>query len=152
MSRRESYLTFPAQKDANARFYTRVGTPKYLITKPIENQVNIVTTLVTRIKAWKSRNQWKVLFLCLFLYIFQWTKPCYHSSCYCTWYCKLLLYFSADHAQKTIYGLLQAFSSSRFQASDQRKLLLNIKWQVSGEEGKQDATELAYTSASWLWN
>ena len=53
MSRRESYLTFPDQKDANARFYTRVGTPKYLITKPIENQVNIVTTLVTRIKAWK---------------------------------------------------------------------------------------------------
>ena len=51
MSRRESYLTFPDQKDANARFYTRVGTPKYLITKPIENQVNIVTTLVTRIKA-----------------------------------------------------------------------------------------------------
>ena len=35
------------QKDANARFYTRVGTPKYLITKPIENQVNIVTTLAT---------------------------------------------------------------------------------------------------------
>ena len=69
MSRRESYLTFPDQKDANARFYTRVGTPKYLITKPIENQVNIVTTLVTRIKAWKSRNQWKVLFLCLVLYI-----------------------------------------------------------------------------------
>ena len=68
MSRRESYLTFPDQKDANARFYTRVGTPKYLITKPIENQVNIVTTLVTRIKAWKSRNQWKVLFLCLVLY------------------------------------------------------------------------------------
>ena len=62
MLRRESYLTFPDQKDANARFYTRVGTPKYLITKPIENQVNIVTTLVTRIKAWKSRNQWKVLF------------------------------------------------------------------------------------------
>ena len=51
MSRRESYLTFPDQKDANARFYTRVGTPKYPITKPIENQVNIVTTLVTRIKA-----------------------------------------------------------------------------------------------------
>ena len=68
MSRRESYLTFPDQKDANARFYTRVGTPKYLITKPIENQVNIVTTLVTRIKAWKSQNQWKVLFLCLVLY------------------------------------------------------------------------------------
>ena len=44
------------------RFYTRVGTPKYLVTQPIENQVNIVTTLVTRIKAWKSRNQWKVLF------------------------------------------------------------------------------------------
>ena len=53
MSRRESYLTFPDQKDANARFYTRVGTPKYLITKPTENQVNIVTTLVTRIKAWE---------------------------------------------------------------------------------------------------
>ena len=35
----------------NARFYTRVGTPKYLITKPIENQVKIVTTLVTRIKS-----------------------------------------------------------------------------------------------------
>ena len=68
MLRRESYLTFPDQKDANARFYTRVGTPKYLITKPIENQVNIVTTLVTRIKAWKSRNQWKVLFLCLVFY------------------------------------------------------------------------------------
>ena len=70
MSRRESYLTFPDQKDANARFYTRVGTPKYLITKPIENQVNIVTTLVTRIKTWKLRNQWKVLFLCLVLYTF----------------------------------------------------------------------------------
>ena len=68
MLRRKSYLTFPNQKDANARFYTRVGTPKYLITKPIENQVNIVTTLVTSIKAWKSRNQWKVLFLCLVLY------------------------------------------------------------------------------------
>ena len=53
MSRRESYLTFPDQNDANARFYTRVGTPKYLITKPIENQVNIVTTLVIRIKAWE---------------------------------------------------------------------------------------------------
>ena len=25
MLRRESYLTFPDQKDANARFYTRVG-------------------------------------------------------------------------------------------------------------------------------
>ena len=70
--------------------------------------------------------------------VFQWTKPYYHSSCYCTWYCNLLLYFSADHAQKTIYGLLQAFSSSRFQASDQRRLLLNIKWQVSGENGKSD--------------
>ena len=34
-------------------------------------------------------------------------------------YCNL--YFSADHAQETIHGLLQAFSSSRFQASDQRK-------------------------------
>ena len=68
MLRRKSYLTFPKQKDANARFYTRVGTPKYLITKPIENQVNIVTTLVTRIRTWKSRNQWKVLFLCLVLY------------------------------------------------------------------------------------
>ena len=51
MSRRESHLTFPDQKDSNARFYTRVGTPKYLITKPIANQVNIVTMLVTRIKA-----------------------------------------------------------------------------------------------------
>ena len=50
--------------------------------------------------------------------VFQWTKPCYHSICYCTWYCNL--YFSADHAQQTIHGLLQAFSSSRFQASDQR--------------------------------
>ena len=63
MLRRESYLIFPDRKDANARFYTRVGTPKYLITKPIENQVNIVTTLVTRIKAWKSRNQWKGIVL-----------------------------------------------------------------------------------------
>ena len=51
MLRRESYLTFPDQKDANTRFYTRVGMLKYLITKPMENQVNIVTTLVTRIKA-----------------------------------------------------------------------------------------------------
>ena len=51
--------------------------------------------------------------------VFQWTNPCYHSTCYCTWYCNL--YFSADHAQETIHGLLQAFSSSRFQASDQRK-------------------------------
>ena len=59
MSRRESYLTFPDQKDANARFYTRVGTPKYLITKPIENQVNIVTTLVTRIKVWKISKSMK---------------------------------------------------------------------------------------------
>ena len=50
--------------------------------------------------------------------IFQRTKPCYHSTCYCTWYCNL--YFSADHAQQTIHGPLQAFSSSRFQASDQR--------------------------------
>ena len=50
--------------------------------------------------------------------IFQRTKPCYHSTCYCTWYCNL--YFSADHAQQTIHGLLQAFNSSRFQASDQR--------------------------------
>ena len=33
-------------------------------------------------------------------------------------YCNL--YFSADHAQQTIHGLLQAFSGSRFQASDQR--------------------------------
>ena len=57
MSRRESYSTYSDQKDANAHFYTRVGTPKYLVTKPIENQVNIVTTLVIRIKAWKSRNQ-----------------------------------------------------------------------------------------------
>ena len=68
MLRRESYLTFPDQKDANTRFYTQVGMLKYLITKPMENQVNIVTTLVTRIKAWKSQNQWKVLFLCLVLY------------------------------------------------------------------------------------
>ena len=51
MLRRESYLTFPDQKDANARFYTRVGTPKYLITKPIENH---------------EINE-KVLFLCLVL-------------------------------------------------------------------------------------
>ena len=62
--------------------------------------------------------------------IFQRTKPCYHSTCYCTWYCNL--YFSADHAQETIHGLLPAFSSSRFQASDQRKYQ---KCQVSGEEG-----------------
>ena len=56
--------------------------------------------------------------------VFQWTKPCYHSTCYCTRYCNLTSYstkyFSADHAQQTIHGLLQAFSSSRFQASDQR--------------------------------
>ena len=36
MSQRESYLTFPDQKDANARFDTHVGTLKYLITKPIK--------------------------------------------------------------------------------------------------------------------
>ena len=28
-----------------------MGMPKYLVTKPIENQVNILTMLVTRIKA-----------------------------------------------------------------------------------------------------
>ena len=50
--------------------------------------------------------------------VFQWTKPCYHRNCYWTWYCNL--YFSADHAQQTIHGPLQAFSSSRFQASDHR--------------------------------
>ena len=49
MSRRESYLTFPDQKDAYARLYTHVGMPKYHITKLTESQVNIVTTLVTRI-------------------------------------------------------------------------------------------------------
>ena len=69
MSWCESYLTFLDQKDANACFYTRVGTLKYLITKPVENQVNIVTMLVTRIIAWKSWNQRKVLFLCLVLYM-----------------------------------------------------------------------------------
>ena len=57
--------------------------------------------------------------------VFQWTKPCYHCTCYCTRYCNLTSYstkyFSADHAQQTIHGLLQAFSSSRFQASDQSK-------------------------------
>ena len=72
MSQRESYLTFPDQKDANARFYTRVGTPKYLITKPIENQVNIVTMLVTRIKAWKSRNQWRYCSYVLSFTIMNW--------------------------------------------------------------------------------
>ena len=41
MSQRESYLTFPDQKDANARFYVRVGTLKYLITKPMENQETV---------------------------------------------------------------------------------------------------------------
>ena len=56
MSQRESYLTYSDRKDANARFYVRVGTLKYLITKPIENQVNNVITLVTWMKAWKSQN------------------------------------------------------------------------------------------------
>ena len=81
MLRRESYLTFPDQKDANARFYTRVGTPKYLVTKPIENQVNIVTTLVTRIKAWKSRKQWKgiVLMSCPFHFVFIFVFLCTRS-------------------------------------------------------------------------
>ena len=51
MSQRESYLTYSDRKDANARFYVRVGTLKYLITKPIENQVNNVITLVTWMKA-----------------------------------------------------------------------------------------------------
>ena len=46
-------------------------------------------------------------------------------------YCNL--YFSADHAQETIHGLLQAqFSSSRFPACDHRKYQ---KCQVSGEDG-----------------
>ena len=45
-------------------------------------------------------------------------------------YCNL--HFSADHAQETIHGPLQAFSSSQFQASDQRKYQ---KCQVSGEDG-----------------
>ena len=56
MSQRESYLTYSDRKDANARFYVRVGTLKYLITKPIENQVNNVITLVTWMKARKSQN------------------------------------------------------------------------------------------------
>ena len=76
MSRRESYLTFPDQKDANVRFYTRVGTPKYLITKPIENQINIVTMLVTRFKAWKSQNQWKGIVLYYVLSL----KNCYVNA------------------------------------------------------------------------
>ena len=29
------------QKEPSTRFYIRVGTPKYPITKPVENQVNI---------------------------------------------------------------------------------------------------------------
>ena len=39
-------VDFSDQKDANARFYVRVGTPKYPITKPVENQVKIVTACV----------------------------------------------------------------------------------------------------------
>ena len=71
MSQRESYLTFPDQKDANARFYVRVGTLKYLITKPIENQVNNVITLVTWMKAWKSQNH-AMKGIVLYVFSFTW--------------------------------------------------------------------------------
>ena len=39
-------VDFSDQKDANTSFYIRVGTPKYPITKPVENQVNIVIACV----------------------------------------------------------------------------------------------------------
>ena len=53
------------REEVYAHFYIQVGTLKDPITKPIENQLNIVTTLVTRIKEWKSRSEWKVLYSCL---------------------------------------------------------------------------------------
>ena len=34
-------VDFSDQKEPSTRFYIRVGTPKYPITKPVENQVNI---------------------------------------------------------------------------------------------------------------
>ena len=61
-------VDFSDQKEVYAHFYIQVGTLKDPITKPIENQLNIVTSLVTRIKEWKSRSEWKVLYLCLVLY------------------------------------------------------------------------------------
>ena len=43
-------VEFLDQRDANARFYILVETPNIpLQNQPIENQVNIVTTLVTRV-------------------------------------------------------------------------------------------------------
>ena len=39
-------VDFSDQKDASTRLYIRVGTPKYPITKPGENQINIVITCV----------------------------------------------------------------------------------------------------------
>ena len=101
MLRRESYLTYSDQKDANARFYTRVGTPKYLITKPIETQVNIVTTLVIRIKTWKLRNQWKVLFLCLVLYtLINWIPKAMVQ------FTDSRLYWKQERTRKCLLGLI----------------------------------------------
>lgn len=46
-------VDFSDQKEVYAHFYIQVGTLKDPISKPIENQWNIVTSLVTRIKEWK---------------------------------------------------------------------------------------------------
>ena len=39
-------VDFSDQKDASTRFYILVGRPKHPITKPVENQVNIVIACV----------------------------------------------------------------------------------------------------------
>ena len=48
--------------------FSRAQNPLLLPFQTPTTQANIVTTLLTRIKAWKLRNQWTVLFLCLILY------------------------------------------------------------------------------------
>ena len=64
--------------------------------------------------------------------VFQWTKPCYHSTCYYTWYCKLLLYFLLTMLKRPY------MVSCRPLAAPVSKPLMNanIKWQVSAEDGK----------------
>ena len=61
--------------------------------------------------------------------VFQWTKPCYHSICYYTWYCKLLLYFLLTMLKRP------CMVSCKPLAAPVSKPLMNanIKWQVSAE-------------------
>ena len=48
-------VDFSDQKEPSTRFYIRVGTPKYPITKPVENQVNIAIACLAGV--WKRRER-----------------------------------------------------------------------------------------------